>query len=143
MPANRGRPELRRPLGPGNRVRHADQVYHDLGTVEAAATDRVGDRVVVRGTEHRDQVGPRFRGDLDLERPGVHDLHVGDDAMAGNGLLELPDRVQPFALDQRSSGFNPVRSALDRLARRNERPREVLEVERDLKDRPLEPHTFI
>ena len=55
------------------------EVDDDLGPVLVAAPDRFGDRVVVGGAEDRDKVGAGLGRDLDLERAGVHHLHVGDD----------------------------------------------------------------
>ncbi len=140
MPADGRGAELRRPPRAGDRVGDAQQIDYDLRAVQLATADRLGDRPVVRRAEHRDEVGAGLRRDLDLERSGVHHLHVGDDPLRRERALELPHGVEPFALDQRRAGLDPVRPTLDRLAGRVERAGQVLEVEGDLEDGPVEPH---
>ena len=93
---------------PGHGVGHGDQVHGDLGAVILAGLDALGNGGVGGGPQDVDDLGPGLGRHLHFGAPGVHDLHVGHDDLAGKKPFQLPHRVQAFALDQRGAGLDPI-----------------------------------
>ena len=83
---------------------------------------------------------PAFAAISTSKAPVSDHLEVRDDPVLGKGLLQLPDGIQPFALDERGPGLDPIRAAFDGLPGRGQGPGQVLEIERDLENRTFEPH---
>src|SRR5437899_708107 len=90
--------ELLEFLRAGRLVGHPHQIDHDLRSIPPGGPHRLEDRRVVRDAHHGDDVGTRFRRDLDFERAGVHRLEVRDDRSARERLLQLRTTSMPSDL---------------------------------------------
>src|SRR5262249_18659940 len=119
-------------------LRHRDlvgaqhDVAHDIAVELLGRAHGLADRVFVGLAHDDDERRAVPVHHLRLEVSGVHRLQVRDDRMIRILLMELRDRVQPLAEDERRADLEPVDARLDGDLRRGQRVGHRLQVEGQL-----------
>ncbi len=129
------RPQRLHLEGPGQRVGHRDEVHRNLGPVILAGLDTLGNGGVGGGPQHVHDLGPGLGRGLHLHPPGIHDLHVRHDDLAGEEAPQLPHRIEAFTLDQGGAGLHPIHPGGHRQLRHLHRPVQVHKIQRQLQYR--------
>ena len=84
------------------------QVYHYLPTESAGFVHSATNRNIVRHSQHRHNIGTRFKPNSCLNIAGIHDLEIRDNLELGISRADLTDGAHALSKDQRRTDLGNI-----------------------------------